>query len=169
MISSINSLPESRRSLANGNGAREVKTTRPGDEAAPEQDGDGADVQLHSHERRKKELETMAITFRALDRGLKYIQDSLLIRLRAKVVGAEAGGLGVRGEMWGLVCSAAARAPSKRPVQNRATEQPTPERPATTVQFHTLVYHHFTHSLFIIASRSSPLPRPLVQDNSEWI
>ncbi|KAF8502855.1 hypothetical protein F5888DRAFT_1631928 [Russula emetica] len=92
-----------------------------------------------------------------------------LIRLRAKVVGAEAGGLGVRGEMWGLVCSAAARAPSKRPVQNRATEQPTPERPATTVQFHTLVYHHFTHSLFIIASRSSPLPRPLVQDNSEWI
>lgn len=82
MISSINSLPESRRSLANGNGAREVKTTRPGDEAAPEQDGDGADVQLHSHERRKKELETMAITFRALDRGLKYIQDSLYVHIR---------------------------------------------------------------------------------------
>ncbi|KAF8492989.1 hypothetical protein F5888DRAFT_1636793 [Russula emetica] len=54
MISSINSLPESRRSLANGNGAREAKTTRPGDEVAPEQDGDGADVQLHSHEREEE-------------------------------------------------------------------------------------------------------------------
>lgn len=32
---------------------------------------------------------------------------SRLIRLRAKVVGAEAGGLGVRGEMWGLVSSVA--------------------------------------------------------------
>ena len=54
MISSINSLPESRRSLANGNGAREAKTTRPGDEVAPEQDGDGADVQLHSHKREEE-------------------------------------------------------------------------------------------------------------------
>ncbi|KAF8491609.1 hypothetical protein F5888DRAFT_1807352 [Russula emetica] len=54
MISSINSLPESRRSLANGNGAREAKTTQPGDEVAPEQDGDGADVQLHSHEREEE-------------------------------------------------------------------------------------------------------------------
>jgi hypothetical protein len=31
---------------------------------------------------RKKELETMAITFRALDRGLKYIQDSLYVHIR---------------------------------------------------------------------------------------
>jgi len=32
-----------------------VKTTRLGDEAAPEQDGDGADVRLHSHEREGEE------------------------------------------------------------------------------------------------------------------
>ncbi|KAF8490984.1 ankyrin repeat-containing domain protein [Russula emetica] len=34
---------------------QEVKTTRPGDEAAPEQDGDGADVRLHTHEREEEE------------------------------------------------------------------------------------------------------------------
>jgi len=41
--------------LVNGDGTREVKTTRPGDEAAPEQDGDGANVQLHTHEREGEE------------------------------------------------------------------------------------------------------------------
>ena len=44
-----------RASVANRNGTREVKTTRLGDEAAPEQDGDGADVRLHSHEREGEE------------------------------------------------------------------------------------------------------------------
>ncbi|KAF8488882.1 hypothetical protein F5888DRAFT_1809330 [Russula emetica] len=39
----------------NGDGTRDVKTTRPGDEAAPEQDGDGANVQLHTHEREGEE------------------------------------------------------------------------------------------------------------------
>jgi hypothetical protein len=38
----------------NGDGAREVKTKRPGDEAAPEQRGDGTNVQLHTHEREKR-------------------------------------------------------------------------------------------------------------------
>jgi len=41
--------------LVNGDGTRDVKTTRPGDEAAPEQDGDGANVQLHTHEREGEE------------------------------------------------------------------------------------------------------------------
>lgn len=46
---------ERAHNLAYGNRAREVKTTRLGDEAAPEQGGDGTDVQLHSHEREGEE------------------------------------------------------------------------------------------------------------------
>jgi hypothetical protein len=44
----------SKSGLANGDGAREVKTKRPGDEAAPEQRGDGTNVQLHTHEREER-------------------------------------------------------------------------------------------------------------------
>ncbi|KAF8498061.1 hypothetical protein F5888DRAFT_1802967 [Russula emetica] len=47
--------PRPDSSLANRNRAREVKTTWLGDEVAPEQGGDGTDVQLHSHEREGEE------------------------------------------------------------------------------------------------------------------
>jgi len=53
-----------------------VKTKRLCDEAAPEQgsSGDGTNVRLHTHKREEKKLETM--TLRALEKELKYIQDS---------------------------------------------------------------------------------------------
>jgi len=64
------------RSSEQNRGAREVKTKRLCDEAAPEQgsSGDGTNVRLHTHKREEKKLETM--TLRALEKELKYIQDS---------------------------------------------------------------------------------------------
>jgi len=35
---------------------------------------------------KEKKLETMVITFRALDRGLKYIQDSLYLYIRYNMI-----------------------------------------------------------------------------------
>jgi len=41
----------------------------------------------HTRSRGKeKKLETMAIIFRALDRGLKYIQDSLYLHIRYSMI-----------------------------------------------------------------------------------
>ena len=83
----VSSTPENRTlRLENGNGTQEVKTMRPGDEAAPEQGGDDADVRLHTHEREEKREETMMMAFRALDRELKYIQDSLYLHIRYSMI-----------------------------------------------------------------------------------
>jgi len=61
-------------SLVNGDGARELKTKRPGDEAAPEQAAMGPMCNCTHTRGKEKKLETMAITFGALERELKYIQ-----------------------------------------------------------------------------------------------